>query len=100
MWKAVPDRPAIRPAVTDWIAVSRPYFFLDKADPAAVFESLPVRPSRSTFDAELAALSLVSLDMVNLLYPIEEEPARALYVPSSILIGSHRPNILDIMLRL
>jgi hypothetical protein len=39
------------------------FFFLsgrwDNADPAAVFESLPVRPSRSTLDAAFPALALV-----------------------------------------
>lgn len=47
--------------VMEWIAI---YFFLrfgvcDKADPAADFEVLLVRLSRSVFDAALAALELV-----------------------------------------
>lgn len=41
---------------------SRPYFsFWLSADPAAVFDVLLVRPSRSVLDAALAALGLVSL---------------------------------------
>lgn len=41
------------------------YFFLgalcDKAEPAAVFEALDVRPSLKTLEAALAALALVLL---------------------------------------
>ena len=42
------------------------YFFLplgvcESADPAAVFDLAPVRPSRRTDDAAFAALGLVSL---------------------------------------
>lgn len=39
----------------------RDLFFCDRADPAALFEVLPNRPSRKTFDAALAAFLLVAM---------------------------------------
>lgn len=53
--------------------------------PAAVFDALPVRPSRRTFEAALAALGLVTL-FVPILPPFFVFATR-FYLPSSDITG-------------
>lgn len=53
----------------------------ERAEPAAVLLSLPVRPSRRTFDAALAALGDVSLLMATSLEDVSKERTPHIVVP-------------------
>jgi hypothetical protein len=72
------------------------YFFLsgrcDNAEPAAVFESLPVRPSRRTLDAALPALAPVFSFLAMEIPPFETDLDGQNTTPSSNTFKKrHRP---------
>lgn len=63
----------------------------DKALPAAVFDALPDRPSRNTFEAALAALGRVTLAICFLSFLLNEPSTLSWLFPSVCFLGTaHR----------